>query len=749
MDGLTDEQLEYINNKEKIDTKLIACAGSGKTKCIILKISNIIKTEQYKNENILMLTFSKFTKDDFINKIKKYNIDNINETCIKTIDSFAKSLIDSENNIDVSLLSYKFMKYLENNDTETLKNNNYLDKIKCIFVDEAQDLNEIQYNIFINLKKKLGIILNFVGDPNQNIYQFRGSSDKYFLNFEAKTFYLTNNFRSHKNIVDFSDHLRPVKNTNITCKVGTNNLYPIFYFHENENELSNKLICIIKNLVKNNVKLHNVAILSPTRGRMVSKNRSHGLCFITNLLFKKEIKFIQFYEESNDNFNTKISYQQADDHINVLTYMGSKGLEWEYVILIDADTCLINKNNFDEEQHKNDQYLLYVASSRAIKNMFVFSKYYNNNGDLYFNTNKWFSLIPNNLYIIDTHIKNIKYKKIEYNNKNTKNYNIIQIINGLNEEKLNILFDIIHNNCEKNIEKIYDVDKQYSSELNKFITEYMENIFYAFYAIKNNLNKKVFPEIENIIYSTYIIDDLPTNVIEWYFTNKNKYTWNKFDENKDNIDEYIYKTINLKFKREHEFKNHIIIKNSYYKSFILKKKNKIKKIYEKYLKCVDYDEMKEILFYILNLVYSLDTQHYFHFKNNGAKFKDNINYFTDVFENIKNFIDKQTFKINQFKIYVEKWNLTNNIDLILDNDGTDTLWKISCYEITLKNIIQHLFSNIMYFDIDINENNNFYIIDLNFIDIIKGDVITNKLSFTYEDISTIFKTMDIKYDDIY
>ena len=109
----TKEQETYIMYDKITDTKLIACAGGGKTFCIISRMNYLIESKKLNNNEILMLTFSRFTRDDFINKIKKYNVTTINDNYIKTIDSFAKSIIDTDNEIDVSLLSYKFMKYLQ------------------------------------------------------------------------------------------------------------------------------------------------------------------------------------------------------------------------------------------------------------------------------------------------------------------------------------------------------------------------------------------------------------------------------------------------------------------------------------------------------------------------------------------------------------------------------------------------------------------------------------------------------------
>ena len=99
------------------------------------------------------------------------------------------------------------------------------------------------------MKEKLNIIINLVGDPNQNIYQFRSSSDKYLMEFEAKTFYLTCNFRSYKSIINFSKYLRPyAKDSDIVCTKGKNNCKPQIAFHKDDTELEDSNLQIVISL---------------------------------------------------------------------------------------------------------------------------------------------------------------------------------------------------------------------------------------------------------------------------------------------------------------------------------------------------------------------------------------------------------------------------------------------------------------------------------------------------------------------
>ena len=84
----------------------------------------------------------------------------------------------------------------------------YRDKLKNIYeyvqIDEMQDTSKIQHEI---IKLITDNNLFMVGDDDQAIYSFRGSYPDFMLNFkdiykDGKIFYLYNNFRSDKNIVE-------------------------------------------------------------------------------------------------------------------------------------------------------------------------------------------------------------------------------------------------------------------------------------------------------------------------------------------------------------------------------------------------------------------------------------------------------------------------------------------------------------------------------------------------------------------
>jgi DNA helicase II / ATP-dependent DNA helicase PcrA len=80
-------------------------------------------------------------------------------------------------------------------------------KMRYILVDEFQDTDAIQWTILQQISQVSGTHLFVVGDDDQCIYEFRGASPQYLLEFPnrmpgAKQFELSCNFRSDKDIVE-------------------------------------------------------------------------------------------------------------------------------------------------------------------------------------------------------------------------------------------------------------------------------------------------------------------------------------------------------------------------------------------------------------------------------------------------------------------------------------------------------------------------------------------------------------------
>ncbi len=90
----------------------------------------------------------------------------------------------------------------------------YRAKYKHLCIDEAQDLNRAQYE-FIKVLCGEGIkSILMVGDPDQMIYGFNGSSSdylckEYIADFKPQEFKLIENYRSTKAVINVSNKLKP------------------------------------------------------------------------------------------------------------------------------------------------------------------------------------------------------------------------------------------------------------------------------------------------------------------------------------------------------------------------------------------------------------------------------------------------------------------------------------------------------------------------------------------------------------
>jgi DNA helicase-2/ATP-dependent DNA helicase PcrA len=107
---------------------------------------------------------------------------------------------------DILFYSYRIL--TENLDVAKLYNSVY----RYICIDEAQDLNNAQYRVIQALCGENFRNIMMVGDENQSIYAFNGSSSKYMsdlfvYDFNPTVFTLNENFRSAKQIIGYANSL--------------------------------------------------------------------------------------------------------------------------------------------------------------------------------------------------------------------------------------------------------------------------------------------------------------------------------------------------------------------------------------------------------------------------------------------------------------------------------------------------------------------------------------------------------------
>lgn len=130
-----------------------------------------------------------------------------NDKLAEIIASYNQKMAEN-NALDFDDLLYYVYKLFANS-PETL--DKYRERYKYILIDEFQDTNKVQYNIFRMLGEKYGNIF-VVGDDDQSIYSWRGADVNNLRKFEkefdgCQIFKLEQNYRSTKQILNVANNV--------------------------------------------------------------------------------------------------------------------------------------------------------------------------------------------------------------------------------------------------------------------------------------------------------------------------------------------------------------------------------------------------------------------------------------------------------------------------------------------------------------------------------------------------------------
>ena len=175
----------------------------------------------------------------------------------------------------------------------------YSKKFDYIFVDEYQDVNDIQYK-FIKAISHVHNNLTVVGDENQSIYAFRGANLENILNFErdfkgAKVIYLNQNYRSTKSILDAANHLilnNPQKYKRELLATKADDEKVKCYNLMTGDDEAYKVLEIIEKLKDDGEKYSDIAILYRTN----NQSRAFEDVFVRNSVPYEIIGGIRFYD---------------------------------------------------------------------------------------------------------------------------------------------------------------------------------------------------------------------------------------------------------------------------------------------------------------------------------------------------------------------------------------------------------------------------------------------------------------------
>jgi ATP-dependent DNA helicase RecQ len=202
---LSEDQLKIILDKEHKRISVAAGPGSGKTKLLVHKLASIIYTEDIRQDQLLMLTFSRAAVSEFKHRLLALLGSSAPYIEITTFHSFSFDVLGRVGVLEkTDEVISQATEMIRNGEADPIR----ITKMVLV-IDEAQDMSKAEFDLvteLINFNENLRVIA--VGDDDQNIFEFRGASSEYFkqLSVVDGAFYeLPVNYRSKKNIVDFAN----------------------------------------------------------------------------------------------------------------------------------------------------------------------------------------------------------------------------------------------------------------------------------------------------------------------------------------------------------------------------------------------------------------------------------------------------------------------------------------------------------------------------------------------------------------
>ena len=218
-----DQQRIVSDDREETNVLILAGPGSGKTRVLVHRIAYLIRVRRESPRGILALAYNRHAAVDIRRRLRELIGDDARGVTVLTCHALAMRLAgasftgraerpDDELFREVIRRAVALL-HGENLPVEEAdeRRERLLAGFRWILVDEYQDIGSDQYELISalagrTLEDQAGKLTLFaVGDDDQNIYAFNGTSVEFIRRFEKdygpKPTYLTANYRSTRHIV--------------------------------------------------------------------------------------------------------------------------------------------------------------------------------------------------------------------------------------------------------------------------------------------------------------------------------------------------------------------------------------------------------------------------------------------------------------------------------------------------------------------------------------------------------------------
>lgn len=336
-----DKEQEAAIKAKEDKILVVASAGSGKTFCLTERIKYLLD-QGNDPKKMVAITFTNAAAEELIERIGKRGRDMF----VGTVHSYAnRLLLIGGLETKKYIVEEKFDEFFE----EIKTHPEVLEEVEHLLVDEFQDTTNLQFEFFTDMINPKNFF--YIGDQSQCIFSWAGANPNNFNYLErdpdVKVYYLNNNYRCGRNIVDFATDflvsLKGYKAQKIVCKnsiIGEVTKQTFFNLN------------YIVELLKEDKEYKNWFILTRTNAE---------INLIENFLNKNGIPTESF--KKSDLNSSQLKERIKRNTVKVLTVHSAKGLENDNVIVVGVVP-------YSQEEKR----VAYVAATRARNRLIWFYK---------------------------------------------------------------------------------------------------------------------------------------------------------------------------------------------------------------------------------------------------------------------------------------------------------------------------------------------------------------------------------------
>ena len=236
---MNEKQLEAIKSLE--NTLVVAGAGSGKTFTIVNKIKYLLDNNIYKENELLVISFTNESVNDLKRKID-YNLD------IMTFHKLAITLI---NNPDMKISNEYYLKFIINEYFNSYGKYNKKQNKLIKRILQEMDIDNLKKLIFtfINLYKSNYNDINYL----LNLYQKSHFINKIYFKIILEIYHIYNQEIESSNLYDFNDMIKIATNNINNNIIKTN--YKYIIIDEFQDTSLNRFKLIDAIMKQNNAKI--------------------------------------------------------------------------------------------------------------------------------------------------------------------------------------------------------------------------------------------------------------------------------------------------------------------------------------------------------------------------------------------------------------------------------------------------------------------------------------------------------------